>query len=837
MKQVLINGIQYELDRKTHTAGVVSLADGNKYAGKISIPAFIIQKRFLGDDQVYHVNHIHSNAFANSDIISIVIPHSVIGLDNKSFNGCSSLKKISLPKELQYIGAYAFNGCSQLTSVQLPKKLTTLATGIFRNCKSLANIVIPDSITRIEENAFENCTSLISISIPKCIKSIAKNSFTGCSSITTIIWDVCQFDEIKEEFIRIKKEVPVAVKLKMEKNPFYPYDPFTTRRELNSPFTCIKEQITSFVFGDNVKQIPSFICEDMRNLNNVTFGNSIENVGKDAFKGCSSIESICWNVKQEGGAVDKKLFDYCLRHMNWGIKSITFGEQITDIPDRLCENIRNLNSVKFGSNVKSVGENAFAGTEWLKNHTDNIHINRYLYKAILPNNVSTYTISKETLGILSGAFSICTSLKSIIIPNTITSIGKKAFLDCKSLETISIPNSVTSIGEEAFAGCSSLTSIVIPDSVTSIGKSAFEGCSSLASINIPKSVTDIGEGALSRCPNLISITVEYDNSTYDSRNNCHAIIKTDTNTLISGCQNTSIPNNVTSIGDWAFAGCYYLTSVTIPSSVKSIGERAFMHCSSLAFITIPSSVTSIGTSAFSSCSSLTSLIIPNSVTSIGERAFFLCKFAKSNFVNNSSCEYKCYGEQLFDEETNGFLINDHEIQTYRAYLRKAYSIEIPHSITSIKEDFFRKEDFPYLTSIVWDAVACKEIKWEEGNGSYSWNKKTFYGPFAKIASQITSFEFGPNVKHIPNWLCTDMDKLKKITIPTNVMTIENKAFSSSSFNSHGFSENLKEITIPVHIYKKIFAHTVNHFYNDLQAIFYYAEKINVITSNINQLLK
>ena len=220
---------------------------------------------------------------------------------------------------------------------------------------------------------------------------------------------------------------------------------------------------------------------------------------------------------------------------------------------------------------------------------------------------------------------------------------------CSSLKSIEIPNSVTSIGDGAFTGCSSLTSIVIPNSVTSIGSLTFE-----------------------YCPSLTSIVVASDNPVYDSRDNCNAIIEKSSNTLIVGCQNTVIPNSVTSIGFVAFCGCCFdLTNIEIPNSVTTIGQGAFGDCSGLTSIEIPNSVTSIesnafsgtawynnqpdglvyagkvaykykgtmpsgttitlqdGTvgiagSAFNGCSSLTSIEIPNSVTCIGEYAFYNC---------------------------------------------------------------------------------------------------------------------------------------------------------------------------------------------------------------------
>ena len=238
-----------------------------------------------------------------------------------------------------------------------------------------------------------------------------------------------------------------------------------------------------------------------------------------------------------------------------------------------------------------------------------------LTSVMIPNSVTR---------IREYAFAGCTSLTSITIPDSVTIIGEYAFGDCTGLTSITIPNGVKCISVMAFLDCTGLTSITIPDSVTIIGEYAFASCTSLTSITIPDSVTSIGRGVFSGCTGLTSIAVDENNTVYDSRNNCNAIIETATNTLIFGCKNTDIPNGVTSIGNDAFGGYSGLTNVTIPDSVMIIGDRAFSGCTGLTSITIPDSVTSIVYGAFWGCSVLTSITIPDSITSIEWRAFHCC---------------------------------------------------------------------------------------------------------------------------------------------------------------------------------------------------------------------
>ena len=270
------------------------------------------------------------------------------------------------------------------------------------------------------------------------------------------------------------------------------------------------------------------------------------------------------------------------------------------------------------------------------------------------DQVKEYVIGEDVTSIGSCAFADCYNLTKVSLPDGLTSIGMSAFSFCYNLAEINIPSSVTTLGLFAFNYCGGLTRVeinnnaivskdyrsnydglsyvfspsvkeyVIGEDVTRIGNYAFSECHYLTSIIIPKSVTDIGTDAFQYCDALQSIQVEDGNPVYDSREDCNAIIKTASNTLLWGCQNTTIPNGIISIANKAFAGCSGLTSISIPNSVSNIGDNAFESCKSLTSITIPDNLQAIGYGVFMGCESMESVSIPNSVIAIGDYAFASC---------------------------------------------------------------------------------------------------------------------------------------------------------------------------------------------------------------------
>ncbi|GHT03348.1 hypothetical protein AGMMS49525_08250 [Bacteroidia bacterium] len=246
-----------------------------------------------------------------------------------------------------------------------------------------------------------------------------------------------------------------------------------------------------------------------------------------------------------------------------------------------------IKTVVINNGVTSIGEYAFFGCYELSSVT-------------IPNSVTS---------IEDYAFRGCIGLTSAPIPSSVTSIGKSAFTHCIGLTTVSIPSSVKSIEEYTFYACLGLTSVTIPSSVTSIGENAFSECSGLTSVTIPSSVVNIGSSAFSYCRGLTAINVDIANTKYSS---IEGVLYNQNHTVLIqypvGTQGAfAVPSSVDSIGDYAFAWCIGLTSVTIPSSVTSIGNQTFELCRGLTSVTIPNSVTSIGWGAFADCSGLTSV--------------------------------------------------------------------------------------------------------------------------------------------------------------------------------------------------------------------------------------
>ena len=397
--------------------------------------------------------------------------------------------------------------------------------------------------------------------------------------------------------------------------------------------------LTSITIPNSVTSIGNYAFYDCDALTSITIPNSVTSIGDMAFYWCYSLTSI--TIPNSVTSIGNEAFHSC-----YSLTSITIPNSVTSIGEYAFYNCSSLTSITcLGTTPPTLGTDVFSDTKlsavYIPDNTLSAYQTAWGNEYVFVNNETTLTLHVATPGTLSDLIfdagmrpvnirkltltgtlnnndftcmrETMTSLLDVDLSG-ITNTSGVNFKSKTNLKRVVLPTNLTSIGSYAFAWCSSLTSITIPNSVTSIGSSAFSGCSSLTSITIPNSVTSIGGDAFNSCNalSLVTLTAPSVEAFCNGQGNkllIYAGCNASKEIAINGEIITSItiPNSVTSIGNYAFYKCSSLTSVTIPNSVTSIGEYAFQNCSSLTSITIPNSVTSIGKGAFSSCRSLTAI--------------------------------------------------------------------------------------------------------------------------------------------------------------------------------------------------------------------------------------
>jgi len=715
-----------------------------------------------------------------SGLTSVTIGSGVTSIDEYAFAGCAGLTSYSvdaanpsyssdasgllfnkeqteliecprgytgaytIPDSVTSIGSSAFYGCSGLTSVTIPDSVTSISDHAFAHCTGLTSVTIPDSVTSIEEYTFDECTGLTSVTIGNGVTSIGRRAFYRCTDLTNVT---------------IGKGV--------------------TSIEWEAFYRC--SSLTSVTFGDSVTSIGCSAFEACSSLTSVTIPNSVTSIGESAFEACSSLTSV--TIPESVTSIDINAFWGCA-----SLTSVTIPDSLTSIDYGTFWGCVSLTSVTIPDSVTSISNTAFYNCNSLTGIWVDAENPSY------SSDTSGVLFNKAKTNLLqcprgySGDYTI---------PDSVTSIAKEAFTRCAGLTSVTIPDSVTSIGHYAFHYCTGLTSVTIPDSVTSIGQYAFKGSSSLTSVTIGNSVTSIGQYAFIDCTGMRAVWVDAANSSYSSDANGILFNKDKTNLLYCPDAYTgeyTIPDSVTTIGNYAFSGCdglmgitlhdgitsigggvFYgcdsLTSVPIPVNVTSIGNYTFYSCDRLTSVTLPDGITSIGKYAFNGCGSLTSMTIPVSVKSIGNYAFHSCNSLTDVYYTGREEEWN----KISIASDNDALLNAtiHFSDIEERYV--AYQVE-GGNIT-----------FDVLTGTITDCddtVTSANIPAQiDGVAVTSIGYEAFYDH-----DNLTSVTIPDSVKSIGDEAFSYCSKLTSVTIPNSVTSIGDEAFRSCN--------SLTSVTIP-----------------------------------------
>lgn len=532
------------------------------------------------------------------------------------FDGCTSLKTITIPDGLDVIDPTHFETCisalsaPKLESVTFAKGTSTICNGLLANCPSLKSINIPDSVKSIGASVFSDCEALESIDIPDSVKSIGSYAFSGCEALESVRLPEggCEIGA-KDDRGSYGFVFSGCTSLKRIAIP----DGLTTPDAHNSTTGAFAAPaLESVAIANNASAIDGGLLANCPSLKSVDIPDSVKSIGAFAFSGCEALESV--RLPEGGCEIGSVFFSY------------------NDGPKR------------YG--------NVFQGCTSLTN----LHI---------PKGITA--LSSENYYAWDYSMFSAPALKSVTFEDSVNALSASMFKNCEALEAVSIPNGVKTIPSYCFSNCKALTSLDIPESVKTIEGCAFKGCG-FASINLPDTVKAIHDGAFADCASLSTVNlptkgVELGGSYYPSNSNsgtfagCTALKSITlpdgitggmlgapalTNVKfapgikkingLGGCtalSNVIVPDSARQICEGSFSGCVSLQRIDIPEGVTSISNSAFGYCKSLQQVNLPDSLRKIGYNSFGNCTSLQDLQIPTDVAEIGGGAFINCTSLES----------------------------------------------------------------------------------------------------------------------------------------------------------------------------------------------------------------
>lgn len=757
----------------------------------------------LADINIENIEKIGEVAFEGTAIQEVVFSDKIVEIPIGCF-AYSSVKKVTLGKNVIGISSSAFYECKKLQEINLSDCLLSIGSQAFYRTAELKNIHLPEGLSVIGSKAFEE-SGLEEINIPGTVSELVAGTFSYCSSLKKIT-----FNEGLE---------------KLGSSLIYE----TLIKEVYIPSTVKEMGFAPFGFAHQIEKITV-------DENNEYFDSDNGILYTEGFK---KIIMIPYNHPDEvislhdGVEETEELFAGYLTN----VKKIIIPEGLKSLNHNSFSNSKALEEVVLPNSLEIIFSGAFSYCS-------------SLYTITLPENLKELSTSDWWIGV----FDSCSSLKEVVIPDSVEKIGPYTFYGCSSLEKVVYPAGVKDFGFSQFKECSNLKEIIVkegnqfaftedgiyfeiidgvntlslypskkegktytvPETVTVIGNNAFDSVSNLEEVTIPKTVTSIGTNLFSSTKNLKKVTIDAEitflpNFTFSYSSVSEVILP---ETLIeigrSVFMNThnlktiTLPSSLKVIGD----SCFYnsgLEEIELPDSVTEIGQ-AFFYATSLKKIKLSNNITTFVASSFNSCQ-IEEIVIPSSMVEIAEYSFVDCSKLKSVYVPESVATiyansfYNCKNlieltiseDNKFFTEEDGILYDAEKTKiVFVNQNRLSEVIVLPDTLEEIGPAIFK------------DNNIIKEITIPANVKSYGYN--------ALKGAQIEKAIIAEGTKDLPNFLFQDCTKLKEVILPESLEKIDASVFGGctsleymeiadtvnidSAFSLFRDCVNLKKVKLP-----------------------------------------
>ena len=728
-----------------HNCGSLAYAvyGGCNYLGPLDNPYRVLVKTDGSNSTSYEIHPdnkvIAPGAFSGcSNLVEIVLAEGTTSIGASAFSGCSNLTSIEIPAGVTEIGASTFSRCSNLTSIEIPAGVTEIGAWTFSECNSLTSIEIPTGVTKIGESAFYGCSGLTSIEIPAGVTEIGNGAFTYCSNLESVTIGR-GITKLGQMFIGCSSLKTLVIPDTVTTIEAGALKGLSKLESLTIPYVGYRDSYYGYAFGyffgnesySGATPVEQPIYREVHNA-----------YSSDTYYIPNTLKS----VTVLGGELKHSVFENITC-----IEELILGDGVTDIRYRALANCTGLTRLVVSDSLSYIDKEAFVLNE-------NMQYNQYDNGLYWGNATQPYLVLVDT---------VSKSISSIEIHPQARIVLHNALQNCGALTQLVVPDSVVQIGYGAFSGCSSLKSITVPLAY-SIDKYWGAYKDPFAHLFYASYDDEIGQTRYYLPSSLTQITVtggEIIDYAFDGCGYVTSIV---------------LGDRVTGMGDYAFNGCNRLTRVVIGDGVTSIGECAFYYCSQLSDVTIGSGVKEIKEEAFYYCDKLKTLVIPENVTTISERAIVNCGGLQSitlPFIGTSREQPWCLGV-IFGRDS--YTDTHSAYQAYGPFYIPSTLSKVVVTGGDVPEDAFNgwtglyRVELPATTAKIGESAfeGCTNLRYLTIPGSVTdIGASAFSG-----CSKLSTVEIPEGVTHIPAETFYNCSGLSSITIPNSVSSIGYRAF-------------------------------------------------------------